>query len=115
VYYLEDSGEWPYNLDGGSSGTDWVARDHGPNVAHLSAVMERFGLADRWAYRFPLDGTWSGLDDRRRQEVVRTADLLVNVSGTLEHPDRYRASRRMAYIDSDPVFTQIKLRTDETF
>jgi hypothetical protein len=41
--------------------------------------------------------------------VVRSADLLVNVSGSLEHPEDYRKSGRLAYIDSDPVFTQIKL------
>ncbi len=33
VYYFEDSGEYPYNLDGGASGTDWVARDATENVA----------------------------------------------------------------------------------
>jgi hypothetical protein len=34
VYYLEDSGESPYNLDGGPSGDDWVARDPSANVHH---------------------------------------------------------------------------------
>ena len=27
MYYLEDSGEWPYNFDGGPSGKDWVVHD----------------------------------------------------------------------------------------
>src|SRR5574341_1357276 len=39
VYYLEDSGEWPYTVDGGASGHDWIARDCTPNVRHLAAVM----------------------------------------------------------------------------
>ena len=30
VYYLEDSGEWPYNFDGGPSGKDWVVHDPRP-------------------------------------------------------------------------------------
>ncbi|MDQ3983352.1 MAG: hypothetical protein M3271_11800, partial [Actinomycetota bacterium] len=109
VYYFEDSGQWPYNLDGGQSGDDWIARDCTPNVKHLADVMERFGLGERWAYRFPPDGTWYGLDDSRRSDVIQTADLLLNVSGTLEHPDRYRSAARLAYIDSDPVFTQVRL------
>ncbi len=109
VYYFEDSGEWPYNADGGPTGNDWVARNCRPNVLHLARVMDRFGLEDRWAYRFPMDGSWQGLGDSRRKEVLASADLLVNVSGTLEYPDRYETVTHRAYIDSDPVFTQIRL------
>lgn len=109
VYYFEDSGEWPYTLDGGPSGREWIAYDCEPNVRHLAAVMERVGLADRWAYRFPIAPKWFGLSDAKRREVLRTADLLINVSGSLVTPSDYRRIPRLAYIDSDPVFTQIKL------
>lgn len=109
VYYFEDSGEWPYTLDGGPSGHDWIARDPAPTVAHLASVMDRFGLGDRWAYRFPIKPRWFGLSHQKRREVLRTADLLINVSGTLKRPSDYRSVKRLAYIDSDPVFTQIKL------
>jgi hypothetical protein len=109
VYYVEDSGEWPYNTDGGPNGDDWVARDCTPNVQHLADVMSRFGLRDKWAYHFPLHSTWYGLSDAVRGEVVASADLLINVSGTLHHPESYRQIQRLAYLDSDPVFTQIKL------
>ena len=87
VYYIEDSGEWPYNTDGGPTGNDWVARDCTPNVRHLADVMDRFGLKDRWAYRLPIHPTWYGLSDATHKEVIATADLLINVSGTIEHPD----------------------------
>ncbi len=40
VYYFEDSGEWPYTLDGGASGQDWVAHDPTATVTHLSKAME---------------------------------------------------------------------------
>lgn len=109
VYYFEDSGEWPYNLDGGASGNDWVARQPDRNAAHLAAVLERFGLGDRWAWRFAVDGRWLGLPDARRREVLETADLLLNVSGTIEHPEQYEGVGRRVYIDSDPAFTQVKL------
>ena len=112
VYYLEDSGEWPYLLDGGDDPESWIARDPSENVRHLAAVMDAAGLRDRWMYRFPVDGRWYGLPDRRREEVLASADLLVNVSGTLEHPERYCRGPRLAYIDSDPVFTQAKLLAD---
>jgi len=109
VYYFEDSGEWPYNLDGGPTGQDWVARDPAANIQHLTRVMEQFGLGDRWAYRFPIKPRWYGLSHQKRREVLRTADLLINVSGTLKRPTDYRSVRCLAYVDSDPVFTQIKL------
>jgi hypothetical protein len=109
VYYFEDSGEWPYTVDGGETAADWVAHDCSANVNHLSSVMARFGLGDRWAYRFPIKPRWFGMSSARRREILNTADLLINVSGALRRPADYRGIKRLAYIDSDPVFTQIKL------
>jgi hypothetical protein len=104
VYYLEDTGQWPYNpVD------DGLAKDCAFNVEYLAALMSRFDLAEQWAYRFPWQSQWFGLSNAKRQEVIQSADLLINISGTLERPEEYRQVRRLAYIDSDPVFTQIKL------
>ena len=87
VYYFEDSGQWPYNLDGGLSGDDWIAHDPTPNVAYLAKIMARYGLEERWAYRFPINRRWFGLSHKKRREVLQSADLLINVSGTLERPE----------------------------
>ena len=110
VYYFEDSGEWPYSTDGGSSGDNWVAPDPTPNVTYLAGVMQRFDLGKKWAYFFPTKRRWFGLSERDRREVIKSADLLINVSGCLHRPSDYRAVPRLAYIDSDPVFTQLKLQ-----
>ena len=109
VYYFEDSGQWPYNLSGGESGDEWIARNADHNVRYLARVMARYDLGDRWAYRFPTKRTWHGLPSSTRREVIASADLLLNVSGTLRRPSDYRQVHRLAYIDSDPVFTQVKL------
>jgi hypothetical protein len=110
VYYFEDSGEWPYKLDGGPCGDDWAAYDCQNNVNHLETLMSRFGFENKWAYRFPIgEGKWYGLSDTERTEIIKSADLLINVSGSLEHPEFYRQTPTLVYIDSDPVFTQIKL------
>lgn len=109
VYYIEDSGAWPYALNGGETGDDFVVQDCSQNVAHLREVMDRFGLSERWAYRCPIDGKWAGLPDRRREEVISSTELLLNISSTLMRPQEYRRIPRMAFIDSDPVFTQLKL------
>jgi hypothetical protein len=109
IYYVEDSGQWPYNIDGGPSGNDWIAYDPTPNVAYLDKIMARYGLKERWAYRFPIKPRWFGLSHKKRREVLKSADLLLNISGTLKRPQDYRQVRRLVYIDSDPVFTQVKL------
>jgi glycosyltransferase involved in cell wall biosynthesis len=110
VYYFEDSGEWPYNLDGGISGNDWVEKDCFKNINYLKKLFDRYGLNDRWAYLFPLSGEWFGLSDEKRNEVLRTADMLINVSGALEKPEKYQSVKKLVYIDSDPGFTQVKLK-----
>lgn len=104
VYYFEDTGQWPYNPV--AKGT---AQDSDFNVKFLADVMKRFGLENRWAYKFPKRSQWFGLSDTKRKKIVRSCDLLINVSGTLASPQDYRVIPRLAYIDSDPVFTQVKL------
>jgi hypothetical protein len=104
VYYFEDTGQWPFNpVEGG------IAKDCAFNVEYLRSVMDRFGLRDRWVYHFPWGSQWFGLTEKKRQEVMCSADMLINVSGALAYPERYRRIPRLVYIDSDPVFTQVKL------
>jgi hypothetical protein len=103
VYYFEDTGAAPYD-----PGSRSLVRDCRANVSYLGDVLARIGLADRWAYR-DLDGTWMGLSERTRTKVLRSADLLLNVSGMLDRPEDYREVPRLAYIDTDPVFNQLKL------
>lgn len=114
VYYIEDSGEWPYNLDGGPLGDDWVAHDPAYNVEYLARTMAEFGLSAKWAYHFPTKCEWYGLSDQQRTDLIRSADLLINVSGTLENPEKYRPVRRLVYIDTDPVFTQVDIAGDNS-
>jgi hypothetical protein len=104
VFYVEDTGQWPYN-----PAQDGLTDDPSYNIGVLAEVMRRFDLGERWAYRFPRTGAWFGMTEARRTEVVRSADLLVNISGTLARPDEYRGARKLAYIDTDPVFTQVKI------
>ena len=114
VLYLEDSGEWPYVLDGDFTSMSWVARDARQNISHVDSTMRRFEL--NWAYRNPLENKWHGISDNKRREFINTADLLINVSGSLENPNHYRGRAIMAYIDTDPIFTQTKIaRGEEEF
>jgi hypothetical protein len=104
VFYVEDTGLWPYDPE-----QDGVSKTCDRNVRHLEDLMARFGLEDRWAYCFPWRNQWFGVSESRRREILATADLVLNVSGVLRRPDRLERRGVLAYIDSDPVFTQVKL------
>ena len=77
VYYLEDSGEWPYTLDGGPSGNDWIAHDCTPNV---SASCERDGT-------LRTDGSLG----------VSVSDQAALVRHVAREAARHTAQRRPAY------------------
>lgn len=105
VYYFEQTGQSPYvpQLGGLSDESEFT-------VNYLFRLMAQFGLKDRWAYHFPYPTPkWFGLSDRARKEIVATADLLINVSGTLAYPGEYRDIPKLVFIGSDPGFTQVKL------
>ena len=111
VYYVEDTGAASYDPARGG-----LVKDCEFSVRYLADVMRRFGLGDRWAYRFGPGQQWYGLADDRRRDVLGSADLLLNVSGVLERPGDYRCVRRLAYVDTDPVFNHVKLlRGNEGF
>ena len=69
-------------------------------------------MADRWAYHDAHTAQWFGPQAERILNICATADLLLNLSGVNplrpwlgEIPDR-------AFLDTDPVFTQIRHLTD---
>ena len=109
VYYFEDSGERPYLLGSEAAANNWTAKDCTSNVSYLAKIMARYGFEDRWAYYCSLESKWFGLSDQQRETIVGSADLLINVSGSLENPEKYRRIPHLLYIDTDPVVTQIKI------
>ena len=104
LYYLEDTGQWPYDPVAVE-----VARISDFDVAYLADIMSGFGLANKWVYRFPWESQWFGIPDKERTPVIGSADLLINNSCALQRPTDYRQVKRLAYVDTDPVLTQIKL------
>lgn len=104
VFYIEDTGLWPYDprVGGLGDGCEFT-------VSYLQDVMSHFGLEDRWAYRFDWASEWYGLPEAKRTRVLSTADVLFNVSGSLGRPWELGHVPTRIYFDTDPVFTQLKL------
>ncbi len=108
VYYLEDTCLWPIYQSGGSG-------DCSGNVKHLAAVMQAFGLGERWAYRDVVSDQWFGMDAARVRAICESADVFINVSCSQFLRDEYRAIPTRVLIDSDPMFTQIQCQTGDGF
>ncbi len=105
VWYVEDTGVWPYDPE-----QDRVTPDCRYAVDHVSRIMARCGLGDRWAYRAaPEGGRTYGLSESRLRALFERADALVNLSGaTVLRDDHLRTPVRI-YLETDPVRPQIEV------
>jgi hypothetical protein len=75
-------------------------------VAYVRDVMDRFGLAGRWAL-IPASGEPIGLSHDQIGDVARSADVLLSVAGMLEDGDIMERVPVRVYLDLDPAFTQL--------
>jgi hypothetical protein len=105
VYFVEDSDDYVscYNPL-----TYEMTTDPGYGLEYAAQAFQRLGLADRWAYHDAHTQRWLGPAADCIREVCATADLVLNVSGVnplrpwlVDIPVR-------AFIDTDPVFTQLR-------
>jgi hypothetical protein len=110
AYYLEDTRLWPVYQTKGADVSDCSA-----TVSHLSAVMDAFGMSNRWAYRDEASGECFGMSAARVRELCHTADVIVNVSCSTVMRDEYLRIPIRILIDSDPMFTQIQHQTQTGF
>ena len=69
--------------------------------------MERFGFEDRWALIPPQGADPIGMRREQIESAAGEADLLLNVAGMLSDADVLDRVPVRAYLDLDPVFTQL--------
>src|SRR5437762_1071497 len=72
VFYLEDSGSWPYDPE-----LDTVSEDPQPALRYVARHLARCGLEDRWAYRSGVDGRLFGTEESELEQVIGRADALI--------------------------------------
>ena len=104
VYYVEDTGDWPYDPD-----RNTITDDPTYAINYLGALMARFGFSDRWAYRATArDGCTFGLSEADLQRLFEKADAIVNLTGsTVLRPEHRQVPVRI-YLETDPVLSQIE-------
>ncbi len=110
VWFLEDSGDDPWCYDPETMALDESARY---GVRFLAAEMANIGMGDRWVFRHGPTGRHDGMSEEQTLDVLAHADVLVNVSLTTPmRPEYLRVPHRLA-IDTDPVFTQVRIASGD--
>ncbi|MBI2402690.1 MAG: hypothetical protein HYV20_08140 [Gemmatimonadetes bacterium] len=105
VYYVEDTGDWPYDPE-----RNTITDDCRYAVDYLARVMGWGGLGDRWAYRAPApDSRTFGLSESRLAAVWASADALINLCGATVLRDEHLRVPVRVYLETDPVLRQIEV------
>ena len=108
VYYVEDSSAHPYDPRVKS-----VVADSSYSLAFLADVMGRFGLADRWAYVDSVTGLHHGLSREQLADLYREVDAVFNVCGATRLKEEHMRCPVRVYVETDPVFEQIRVAEDD--
>ena len=102
VLYIEDTGKWCYDppagtfIEGGERSAAFLARE----IARLDP-----DLAERWFFRDAAGKTY-GRSWNEVADFCRSADLFLHISASCWMREEYFAAARVAFIDSDPMYTQ---------
>lgn len=102
VWYIEDTGKWCYNPRACT-----FIEDGRDNAQYLAQHMARLdpALRERWFYRDATGQTF-GRSWTEVKDFCRSADLFIHISASCWMRDEYFAAKRVAFIDSDPMYTQ---------
>lgn len=105
TYYVETHARTPSMLMS-SEGDDSAALA----AEFIAAVMRRFGLSERWAFRaLHDDGRCFGMSEVKLGALFREAALLINLHGGTQPLPELAASGRLVYLETDPVQLQLEL------
>jgi hypothetical protein len=105
VYYVEDTGDWPYDPE-----QNTVTDDCRYTVTYINRLMDWCGLPGRWAYRSVAQGCrLFGFSERQLIDLFRRADALVNLTGATVLREEHRAVPVRIYLETDPVLPQIEV------
>ena len=105
VYYHEDTWCWPMNPVLG-----YPTDDPTFSVEFMADFFARYApdLTDRWHYLFLHERSF-GMSRGSFDEVARTADIFLNVSGACFVPENLNPRCLKVFLDTDPGYNQIML------
>lgn len=105
VYYVEDTGEWPYDPEQNA-----VTDDPRYTVGYIARLMAWWGMPERWAYRAASqDGRVYGLSACGLATLFDSADLLINLTGATTLREEHLRVPVRVYLETDPVLPQVRV------
>src|SRR5688572_6926796 len=100
TYYLEAHGcaSWAFG------------ENEAEAAAFIDSVMRRIDMSDRWALHARSgSGTYYGKSAQQIKQLIDSADAIINLhGGTILTPD-LSSSKRLVYVDTDPVAVQVQI------
>jgi hypothetical protein len=90
-----------------------VADDCSYAVHYIGETMRRFDLADRWVYLDMVHAQTYGLSRQRLRDLYRSAAVIVNLCGATAPRDEHRQGARLLYVETDPVYEQLRIANGE--
>jgi hypothetical protein len=105
IYYVEAHAKTPYMLmENGND--DSSARA----AAFLDRLMRRFDLSGHWAFHaLHDDGRYYGMTEIQLKHLYSAAALIINHHGSTVPLPEHSATKRLIYLETDPVELQIGL------
>jgi len=107
VYYHEDTWVWPHDPSKG-----WSTDDASYTEKFFKDFFAQFAphLADRWCYVLLHDKCF-GMTRQNLDEVAKSCDVYLNVSGACFIPDNLNPKAKRVFIDTDPGYNQVVMAT----
>jgi hypothetical protein len=103
AYYFETTSTWPYDPV-----RQTRVYDSDYAAPYLARVADGFGLGDRWAYRRSYsDKEWLGMEKTRAEEILASADAVLNVAGATRVREEGLRTGPLVYFGTDPVFHEV--------
>jgi hypothetical protein len=111
VYYVEDTGDWPYDPE-----ENTITDDCSYTTRYIARMMAWSGFSERWTYRSEAQGgKYFGPISERVASLFARADILVNLTGaTVLREEHLRVPVRV-YLETDPVLPQIEVALGRAF
>lgn len=108
VLYLEDTGKWCY-----SPRLQTFVEDGRDNAEFFATQLRRLDpeLVDAWFFR-DVTGKIYGRSWNKVAAFCRDAELFLHISASCWLRDEYFSPRIIAFLDSDPLYTQVSFLGD---
>jgi hypothetical protein len=103
AYYFETTSAWPYDPI-----RETMVKDSEYALPYLKRVAESFGLRERWAYRRSYsDKAWFGMSQTKAEDLLASADAVLNVAGATRFAEEELKIGRLVYFGTDPGHHEI--------